>query len=103
MRKRLFTLALCITIGLLSLLSTTNGWAGSPVASTADYTDENAIAAYARAAMDCSRSSGILAGREDGRFAPNDHATRAEVVSALYQYREKETIGDLDGGRPVPA
>ena len=36
--------------------------------------------------MDWSRANQILAGREDGRFAPNDSATRAEVVSALYQY-----------------
>lgn len=63
-------------------------WAGSPDAAGEDYADENAVAAYARTAVDWSRSGGILAGREDGRFAPNDPATRAEVVSALYHYME---------------
>lgn len=62
-------------------------WADSPDAVDEDYTDENAIAAYAQTAVDWSRSGGILVGREDGRFAPNDSATRAEVVSALYQYK----------------
>lgn len=67
-------------------------WAGSPEAAGEDYADENTIAAYAQTAVDWSRSRGILAGREGNRFAPNEHATRSEVVSALYQYRKKETI-----------
>ena len=62
-------------------------WAGSPDAAGADYTDESSISGYAQTAVDWSRSNNILAGREDGRFAPNDNATRAEVVSALYQYK----------------
>ena len=70
-------------------------WAGSPDASSAGYTDESAVATYAQTAVDWSKSKHILAGREDGRFAPNDHATRAEVVSALYQYRTGPDSGDL--------
>lgn len=69
-------------------------WAGSPDAAAEDYTDESAIASYARTAVDWSRSSGILTGREDGRFAPNDNATRAEVVSALYQYKTRPDPDD---------
>lgn len=61
-------------------------WAGSPDASAEDYIDENTISGYAQAAVDWSRSGNILAGREDGRFAPYDSAARLEVVSALYQY-----------------
>lgn len=68
-------------------------WAGSPTADAEDYADENTISAYAQAAVDWSRSNSILAGREDGRFAPNDNATRAEVVSALYQYRNPTSGG----------
>lgn len=64
-------------------------WAGSPDASGEDYADETTIAAYAQTAVDWSQSNHILAGRENGHFAPNDSATRAEVVSALYQYRTK--------------
>lgn len=72
-------------------------WAGSPDAAAEDYTDESAIASYARTAVDWSRSSGILIGREDGRFAPNDNATRAEVVSALYQYKTRPDSDDQGG------
>lgn len=49
--------------------------AGSPDASGQDYADESAIAAYARTAVDWCQTNGILAGREDGRFAPADNAT----------------------------
>lgn len=64
-------------------------WAGSPDASGEDYADETSIAAYAQMAVDWSQSNHILAGRGNSLFAPNDSATRAEVVSALYQYRTK--------------
>nr|WP_326165599.1 flavodoxin [uncultured Oscillibacter sp.] len=73
-------------------------WAGSPEASAEDLPDESAIAAYARTAADWSQANGILALRAGGRFDPRTPATRAEVVSALYQYRR------LPGGEtPAPA
>ena len=72
-------------------------WAGSPDAAAEDYADESGIASYARTAVDWSRSNHILDGREDGRFAPNDSATRAEVVSALYQYRNPTSGGTSHG------
>lgn len=65
-------------------------WAGSPDASAEDYIDENTISSYAQEAVDWSRSGNILAGREDGRFAPHDSAARSEVVSALYQYMTQD-------------
>ena len=72
-------------------------WAGSPEAQAEDYPDESAIASYAQTAADWSRSNGILTARADGRFDPRTPATRAEVVSALYQYRR------LSGGEtPAP-
>lgn len=61
-------------------------WAGSPDASAEDYADESGIAAYAQTAVDWSRASNIMDARSDGRFAPGDSATRAEIVSALYNY-----------------
>ncbi len=75
-------------------------WADSPDAVGEDYADESAIAAYAQAAVEWSRSGGILAGREDGRFAPNDSATRAEVVSALYQYRTRSGAESQEHQKP---
>ena len=56
--------------------------------------------------MDWSRTNQILAGREDGRFAPDDSATRAEVVSALYQYMNLPGNNDSpvsDGSRILVA
>lgn len=53
--------------------------------------------------MDWSESNHILAGREDGRFAPNDSATRAEVVSALYQYRTHLDSEGQENQEPVEA
>lgn len=76
-------------------------WAGSPDASGEDYADESSVAAYARKAVDWSESNHILAGREDGRFAPNDNAARAEVVSALYQYRTQLDSGSQENQKPV--
>lgn len=61
-------------------------WAGSPDVSGENYADEASAAAYAQTATDWSQSNHILAGRENSLFAPDDRATRAEVVSALYQY-----------------
>lgn len=78
-------------------------WAESPDASGEDYADESAVAAYAETAVDWSQSNHILAGREDGRFAPNDSATRAEVVSALYQYRIHPDSESQENQEPIEA
>jgi len=76
-------------------------WAGSPAASSEDYADESTVAAYAQTAVDWSQSNHILAGREDGRFAPNENATRAEVVSALYQYRTQPDSESRENQEPI--
>ena len=73
-------------------------WAGSPAASAENYSDENAISAYAQTAVDWSRSNGIIAARSDGRFAPTDNATRGEIVSALYNYMGKTSTPPTSTG-----
>ena len=73
-------------------------WAGSPAASAGNYSDENAISAYAQTAVDWSRSNGIIAARSDGRFAPTDNATRGEIVSALYNYMGKTSTPPASTG-----
>ena len=75
-------------------------WAGSPEASAEDYPDESAISSYARTAADWCRANGILTARTDGRFDPQIPATRAEVVSALYQYRR---LSGSEAPAPAPA
>ena len=73
-------------------------WAGSPAASAENYSDKNAISAYAQTAVDWSRSNGIIAARSDGRFAPTDNATRGEIVSALYNYMGKTSTPPASTG-----
>ena len=73
-------------------------WAGSPADSAENYSDENAISAYAQTAVDWSRSNGIIAARSDGRFAPTDNATRGEIVSALYNYMGKTSTPPASTG-----
>ena len=73
-------------------------WAGSPAASAENYSDENAISAYAQTAVDWSRSNGIIAAHSDGRFAPTDNATRGEIVSALYNYMGKTSTPPASTG-----
>ena len=74
-------------------------YSGSPAAEQGqDFTDESAISSYASQAVDWSRANGILTARADGRFDPQTPATRAEMVSALYQYRTLSS-----GGAPAPA
>lgn len=75
-------------------------WAGRPNASGEDYADENTVAAYAKTAVDWSQTNNILVSREDGRFAPNESATRAEVVSALYQYRTQADSAEQENQEP---
>lgn len=77
-------------------------WAGSPEASAQDYTDEASISAYAQAAVDWSRANDIMAGREDGRFDPAAPATRVEIVSALYQYRNRPSGGETPAVPETP-
>lgn len=80
-------------------------WAGSPAAAAENYADESAISAYAQTAVDWSRSNGIITARSDGRFAPNDSATRGEIVSALYNYMGKssETPAPSGNGKVLVA
>ncbi len=47
------------------------------------FTDDAAIAAYAKAAVQTMQKAGILNGKENGRFAPLNFATRAEAAKML--------------------
>ena len=62
---------------------------------TADtvFSDADSIASYAAEAVNVLAEAGIIAGMEDGRFAPLSSATRAETVQLLYRVcllREQE-------------
>ncbi len=47
------------------------------------FKDENKIAEYAREAVEKMQKAGIINGRSDGSFAPNDDATRAEAAKMV--------------------
>lgn len=59
-------------------------WSGSPSLEAEDFADEGRIASYARAAVDWARASGVMSGRADGRFAPRETLTRAQLAQVLY-------------------
>lgn len=50
------------------------------------YKDASSIAPWAQSAIGWLSQKGYLLGREDGRFAPKDHATRAEAATILYRW-----------------
>lgn len=48
------------------------------------FADADEIAVWAREAVYLCRGSGLVEGREDGKFYPNDPVTRAELAQMLY-------------------
>lgn len=74
---------------------------GSPKAGqSAGFADGNAIDSYAVDAVDWARANGIMNGRTDNIFAPQDGATRAEVATILINYtRREQSVPTPD---PVP-
>ena len=48
--------------------------------------DEAAIASYAGKAVDWTRSAGVMNGLSDGRFAPKNQTTRAQLAVVLRNY-----------------
>lgn len=61
-------------------------FSGSPAATAEDFADESAVSAYAGPAVDWARSTGLMNGRADGRFAPKDGASRAHMAQVLANY-----------------
>ena len=68
-------------------------YAGSPAADGANsFTDKDAIAAYAAAAVDWSSRNSIVRPASNGTFAPKSNATRAQVADALMNFdRTRQT------------
>lgn len=53
-------------------------------AGTESFADARELPAYAREAIDRLLSAGIISGLEDGRFAPEETATRAQAAVIIY-------------------
>jgi hypothetical protein len=65
-------------------------YAGNPAATNRElyFSDSEKIEAYAREAVLWATENGILNGYEDGSFAPNGSATRAQAAAMLARYVE---------------
>ena len=65
-------------------------YAGNPAATNRElhFSDSEKIEAYAREAILWATENGILNGYEDGSFAPNGSATRAQAAAMLARYVE---------------
>ncbi len=65
-------------------------YAGTPAATNRElhFSDSEKINAYAREAVLWATENGILNGYEDGSFAPNGSATRAQAAAMLARYVE---------------
>ena len=62
-------------------------YAGTPaVAGENTFADEGSISSYAAAAVNWAAENGIMSGMDDGRFAPKESATRAQVALILFNY-----------------
>ena len=62
-------------------------YVGSPNVGTAqDFVDESQISAYAMDAVDWARTNGVINGMNGNRFAPKNHAPRAQVATILRNY-----------------
>ncbi|GHV45134.1 hypothetical protein FACS189492_2370 [Clostridia bacterium] len=55
-----------------------------PAGSRIDFADADDISDYAKQAVDTMSMAAILNGYEDGRFAPDDFATRAQAAKIIY-------------------
>lgn len=51
------------------------------------FPDSESIAEYARESANYLKKSGIIEGRENGKFCPDDNITRAEAAKILYSVR----------------
>mgnify|MGYP004663872579 CR=1 FL=1 len=82
-------------------------YAGSPdVGAAQDFADESQISAYAMDAVDWARANGIINGMSGNRFAPKNHATRAQVATILRNYltmNESEQPTEGAGGKALVA
>lgn len=61
-------------------------YSGSPDAHAENFADEADIASYAGKAVDWTRSTGVMNGMADGRFAPKNQTTRAQLAVVLANY-----------------
>ena len=74
-------------------------------ASLSGYSDPNSVSSYARTAMNWAVAAGIISGKDKGRLAPKDTATRAELAQMLYRFMSlpEKTPAPSPTGTPTPS
>ena len=55
-------------------------------ASLSGFTDATSVSSYAKGAMSWAVAAGIISGKDKGRLAPKDTASRAELAQMLYRF-----------------
>lgn len=70
-------------------------YGGSPDASADDFADEADISPYAAQAVDWARATGLMEGQPDGRFAPKETLTRAQMAQVLANYDAPRTASEV--------
>jgi diketogulonate reductase-like aldo/keto reductase/flavodoxin len=78
-------------------------YAGSPSDGTggADFADASMISEWAVSAVNWMKSAGIISGKTDNRFAPNDNISRAEAAVMLYRWLNGAESGEKATGSKV--
>lgn len=78
---------------MCAVLARFAAWRGDSLQASlqGSFGDEAAISAWAREAVYLCRGSGLVKGREDGCFYPQDAVTRAELAQMLYNLEEIHT------------
>jgi hypothetical protein len=57
-----------------------------PATAAAEFADRDNVSSWAKEAVDAIAAAGILIGKPDGSFVPQDHATRAEVAAVFARF-----------------
>lgn len=70
------------------------------VEAVSGFNDMDSVANYAVQAVNWAAENGIITGQPDGRFAPKDSATRAQVAVMLHRYLTRNS--QTPGGTQVP-
>lgn len=72
--------ALSVVMALVTMITVSF----SALANSTGFSDVNPGDWFAEAVTYC-RDNNLMAGKDNGRFAPNDNMTRAELVTVLYR------------------
>lgn len=74
----------------------------APAGTSQAFADQASIASYAVDGVAWARENGIINGMTGNRFAPQSHATRAQVATILMNYLQDDTVTPTPDPEPTP-